>query len=484
MAIVNQTAGSLALQPAAGSEAQVIFPEGSTVAAVTWSPDSRTLLVVRNNWQPLQPLGTGVESLSPIEIWQVAVTANQASQPKRVYQSTSVEAEAGEPEQILFGAWAPDGRRVIFWLGILSASILADGLTPWLLDVETGQTSQLVDTALISPSYQSWSPHSSALVITAGGGRETWQNKWLALYDVAGQETTIVVSQTEQIPGIVAWSPQGDRIAYVAGPAEMADANDVGMTFDNPGIAGRRIWLLDPATGQHERLNESEAYQDAPTWNEDGTILYYVQREADFIALLATDLTSGQSQVIVRRRAQQAVGYYGLETWTDLLAYRPEAPLVEVPPLAETYTDPGGRYSFRYPADWTIGKGWHRMPTLSPAPSGEAPDDLGPFSGHLWLAVEVKAGVNSLDAALEKVLPQAGLNQVLGSGRQLILFDQRQMMVNGLPALRLETLDDFGVVNHLLIVQAADQAFILRGQGDGRVFEAIANSLEFMTGSN
>jgi Tol biopolymer transport system component len=100
------------------------------------------------------------------------------------------------------------------------------------------------------------------------------------------------------------------------------------MSFENSAIAGRRVYLLDPTTGQHWRLNDTDAFQDAPTWSDDGSILYYVQRQGDTMALMAADLATGQAQVIEgsRRPAPGAVGYYGQSDWDDLLAHRPEAP--------------------------------------------------------------------------------------------------------------------------------------------------------------
>jgi len=37
---------------------------------------------------------------------------------------------------------------------------------------------------------------------------------------------------------------------------------------------------------------------------------------------------------------------------------------------------------------------------------------------------------------------------------------------------------DFGVVNHVLVILDGTRGFILRGRGDGRVFDAVAGSLQ------
>jgi Tol biopolymer transport system component len=268
--------------------------------------------------------------------------------PTLLFQADTAEAQETGPQQIIFGQWSPNSRYIVFWVGILSASILADGLPPLVLDTETGETYpaatagsadvsgqewSLQNTALVNPRYHSWSPDSSRLAITAGGYRSAQINKWLNLVEVASGRVTTVISETEQVPGIVAWSPQGELIAYAAVPAgqtgqEWADL----MTFENPAIAGRRIYLLDPVTGQYRRLNEIESYQDAPVWSSDGSQLFYVQRNGAELQLMAADPQTGQAEAIPDARQpvelndpyQPEVGYYGQFGRDELLAAIPE----------------------------------------------------------------------------------------------------------------------------------------------------------------
>ncbi|MFQ6059403.1 MAG: hypothetical protein ACE5MB_11065, partial [Anaerolineae bacterium] len=488
-ALLNETAGSLAVQGPDGKTISV-FPPGSTVDTVAWSPDSLHLLVVRANWQRSQS-GEVIRASRPIEIWQVHLKDGQVEPPRLVFQSPTQPDESGTfpLEQIVLGRWWPDGRRILFWHGMLSASILADGLSMWVLDVETGETRLLADTALLNPRYQSWAPDSSALAFTAGGYRSAQINKWLNLYDVASGRVTTVVSKTEQIPGIVAWSPRGDLIAYAAVPADQTGPEWADwMAFENPAIVGRRVYLLDPATGEHRRLNDVETFQDAPTWSADGAVLYYVQREGDTMALMAADPTTGQAQVIEgsQRPAPGAVGYYGQSRWDDLLAYRPDLPRAPVPPLTETYTNPTHGFTLSYPAGWTIGEGWQSLRgwqeelTLSPSPPDGPVPEFKPFSGQVFIAVRVvNVPEGTLDVLLEQVLASPGPGQILDRDRVLTTFDQRELTVEGRPAVRLETMGGFGVVNHvLLVVLDGTRGIVLRGRGDGRVFDAMAGSLQ------
>ena len=488
-AVVNKTAGSLDLQSTAG-ETLTVFPEGSTVDTVNWSPDSRHLLVVRTH-RRCSPSSLAIQVDGPIEIWQIRLEDNQPGPPRLVFQSPTQPDESGAciPEQIVWGSWSSNNHYVLFWSGLLGASILADGLALWVLDVETGQVIPLTDVTLLNPRYQSWAPDGSALAFTAGGYRSAQVNKWLNLFDVTSGQVTTVVSETEQIPGIVAWSPRGDLIAYAAVPAaetgtDLADW----MVFENPAIAGRRVYLLDPATGRHWQLNDSDAFQDAPTWSDDGAILYYVQREQDTMALLAADPATGQAQVVEgsRRPAPGAVGYYGQSKWDGLLAHRPEAPRATAPPLTETYTDPTYGYTLRYPAGWHVSQGWQsligwqEMPTLTSYPPDGTPPDLGPFSGQALIAIQVaEVLAGDLESLLDEALASPGPGQVPIPDRVRVLtaFDRQERTVDGRPAVRMETMGDFGTVNHVLVVLNGTRGYVLRGQGDGRVFDAVAEGL-------
>jgi hypothetical protein len=487
-ALLNSATGSLAIETAAGEVVET-FPAGSQVRRPTWSPDSRHLLVVRTYFQDMAG--------EPAEIWQISVAEGQVGQPQRLFTGPRDPAEnfSMPASWIDLGHWSPAGQRITFWMGENSASMAADGFPLWVLHLgeESGEAVPLADAALLNPRYQSWAPDGSALAFTAGGYRSAQINKWLNLFDTASGQITTVVSQTEQIPGIVAWSPRGDPsagsgqalIAYAAVPAgetgrDLADW----MSFENAAIAGRRVYLLDPATGQHWRLNDVDAFQDAPTWSKDGETVYYVQREEDTMALMAADPATGQAQVIEgsRRPAPGAVGYYGQSKWDDLLAYRPDAPRAEVSPLVETYTDPTHGYTLGYPTGWHLSQGWqslygwHEMPTLSSyPPDGPAPD-LGPFSGQALIAIQaIAVPQGDIGALLKKALASPGPDQI----QTLVPFDQREMTMAGQPAIRLETMGEFGSVNHVLLVLDGTWGYILRGRGDRRVFDTVAGSLQF-----
>jgi Tol biopolymer transport system component len=191
----------------------------------------------------------------------------------------------------------------------------------WALNLETHQATRLAEITLVNLAYQSWSPDGGTLAFTNGGYRSAQIGKWLSLYDVASGQVSTIVPETELVSGQVAWSPVGDAIAFAAVEAgqtggEWAD----GMSWDNPAIRARRIFLLDTHGGQHWQLNANEAYQDAPRWNTDGTTLYYVQIDGSKARLMAAEPTTGEARPLpgCQLALPSQAGYYGQVDWTAL----------------------------------------------------------------------------------------------------------------------------------------------------------------------
>lgn len=357
---LNQTTGSLTLRRHSDGHNFTIFPSGDTAFEASWSPDSQRLVVVRTNYFATVP-GQAVQANLPIEIWQVQFKDDQPTPPTRLYQSP-IPADK-DTEQIVLGHWAPNSRYIVFWKGTLSASILADGLPAFILDVQSGDTYPVVpgstttstlqdlsndNVALANPRYHSWAPDSSALAITVGGYRSAQVNKWLNLVNPMTGQITTAISRSEQIPGTVAWSPKGDVIAYAAVPADQTSPDWADwMIFDNPAIAARRIYLLDPATGKYRRLNEVESYQDAPMWSDDGNKLYYVQHNGDMLEIMAADAATGYAEAVPGRSQpvdlkdpmRPNVGYSGQFDREELLANLPSGQAditpTPAPPSAE-----------------------------------------------------------------------------------------------------------------------------------------------------
>jgi Tol biopolymer transport system component len=262
-------------------------------------------------------------------IWRVRIEGDLASAPQLVYRPDlgSTGQDPSSVAWIELGAWSPDSGAVLFWDGPPSASVAVDGLPLHLLEVSTGEVSLLAEVALLNPGYQSWAPDGSAVAFTAGGDRSAQTGKSLALYVRGTGETRTLVPETEQVPGVVAWSPRGDVVAYAAVEAAQTSPEQADwMSLDNPAVAGRRVYLIDPRNGDRRRLNDIDAFQDAPTWSTDGDVLYYVQLAAGEMVLMAADPASGEAQPVPGASAPvpNPFGFYGQVDWDELLASRPE----------------------------------------------------------------------------------------------------------------------------------------------------------------
>jgi Tol biopolymer transport system component len=324
-AILDRNAGSLDVVDPQGGHA-LLFSPGSTAGAASWSPDGKQLVIVLGNWPEKAP-DAGTKGVP--EIWLAAVQGDTIGAPVLLYRPQEATGTTpASPQQILLGSWSPDSQRLLFWQGMLSASIVADGLPLWSLEVPGGQATPLSQAALVNPAYQSWAPDGSALAFTDGGYRSAQVGKWLARYDASSGQVSTLIPQDEQVPGALAWSPLDGQIAYAAVAAgqtspDLADW----MSWDNSAILARRVYLLDAQSGAYQRLNQLNAYQDAPRWNADGKTLYYVQMDGDQAQIMAADPASGKAAALAGCRAPlpDTAGYYGQVDWSSLYAACPQA---------------------------------------------------------------------------------------------------------------------------------------------------------------
>ncbi|MCE5209500.1 MAG: hypothetical protein LLG42_14460 [Chloroflexi bacterium] len=226
-------------------------------------------------------------------------------------------------EWITLGSWSPDSQRLLFWKGMNSASIQADGLPLWVLDIQSGQAKEVSQVTLVNKAYQSWSPDSKALAFTNGGSRSAQVDKWLSLYQVENEQVKDLITKEELVTGAVAWSPAGDQIAVAAVEASKTGSDYADyMGWDNPAIAGRRIYLVDPETGEYQRLTQTETYEDAPKWSRDGTRLFFVQQGNTQADVMSVNVETGELMAIAgcETPMPSSAIYYGQVDWSDLYA--------------------------------------------------------------------------------------------------------------------------------------------------------------------
>ncbi|MRR28959.1 hypothetical protein EG834_01180 [bacterium] len=221
---------------------------------------------------------------------------------------------------VILGTWSPDSQRLTFWQGSNSASLQADGLPLWVLDVQTGAAKELSKAAVINKTYQSWSPDGRFLAFTDGGGRSAQVNKWLSLYMVQDDKLEIVIPVDQLVTGALAWSPWNSQIAVAA-----VDASQTGpdfadhMGWDNQAIAARRIYLVEPLARAYWRLTETEAYEDAPKWRLDNAQIAFVQRYQDTARIMsANPILKEALPTGCEAPMPPSAQYYGQVDWSEL----------------------------------------------------------------------------------------------------------------------------------------------------------------------
>lgn len=277
--------------------------QGPTLTDLAWSPDGRRLAYVLQIGQPgalPDHVGIGYVDLE--------------SGPRELYALPSPPQDG-----LILAGWTPDGQSILFWRELLfSASGAADGLPLLHLPLDGGEPVEIVDFTLLHPDFWSGSPTGQQMALTVGSGRETWTNKRILLVDLetAGWEYLTDETVSAFSP---AFSPDGQHIAYVAGP-------DVGHVWGGDaakaGAAQRRICVMNADGSDQRPLTDDPAYRDErPLWSADGTHVLFARMDEDGRASLwLMDAASRAPEQVVGELtpAPKWFGNYGYIAWDQL----------------------------------------------------------------------------------------------------------------------------------------------------------------------
>jgi Tol biopolymer transport system component len=176
---------------------------------------------------------------------------------------------------------------------------------------------------LTHDDFLAWSPDGKLLAVTAGGGRETWSHKRIAVVELAsGQLTSLTDDKTAAFSPI--WSPDGQHIAYVAAP----DIGFVGGGEEaKAGAAQRRIWVMKKDGSDQRQLTHDAAYRDERSlWLADGRHLLFArldQSERASLWLVRSDGSQWQQVVDELSPGPGWFGNYGHIQWSDSFAWWP-----------------------------------------------------------------------------------------------------------------------------------------------------------------
>jgi Tol biopolymer transport system component len=345
-----------------GNEVQVVRADGSgqrglsagtNISQFAWSPSADTLAFVAGGLFTESADGAEQATLvpapedgrygavidlawSPDGAW-IAFDQTDVPQPPNSVDSMSlrrIRPDGSEATEVFdtntpagaltLAGWSPDGRQLLFWPHVRSASLLADGAPLDLIAAQGGMPEQIVQIMLAYRDFVAWDPAGSGrLAVVEGGGREAWTGKSLHLLAPAtGSDTTL--TGPDASVSSPAWSPDGRLLAYVSMPDPGSGATSA------QGIAAlmnRRIELFDATTQVAPRvLTDDRAYRDeSPQWTPAGSAIRFVRvDESNNVSLWAVSATGGAPQELVDSLSQPSkerggvAGYFGHVDWSML----------------------------------------------------------------------------------------------------------------------------------------------------------------------
>ena len=314
--------GGLYLVNADGSERrELVSPPGKepgvgSVMSVAWSPDGEWIAFHRTD------RGTpGAPTWIYQGLWRIRADGSDAAE---VYRNPDPQETQG-----YLAGWSGDGRHLLFWQGKhMSASILADGAPLLAVPAAGGSPVQLAERVLYRQDAFDGSPDGQRLALVAGGRRDSWENKAIAVAGATGGLQRLSdLGRADLFP---AWSPNGRQIAFAGAPeAPGATGGDTAKQA----MAQRKIWVMAPdGSGKRQLTSDLRFRDERPRWSLDGSHILFgrFQDEQMQVWLMRSD-GSDLVQVVDELTptpgpAPGCFGYYGYVDWYRVYDWWPGPP--------------------------------------------------------------------------------------------------------------------------------------------------------------
>ena len=249
--------------------------------------------------------------------YATAVTTGRGhgGEPLRIGQIRIASLTHPEPRTLVskyltgFGPclWTRDGKSLLYWEDPdFSASVAADGLELFRINASGGPPESLRLTTLVHEDMISLSPVTNSLAVAAGGGRETWSGKRIAIVDL-DRSAVRYATHDDTAALTPSWSPDGKQIALSA-------ASDVQK---------RRIWTIDiSASANPSRLTNDDHYRDEhPLWSADGTHILFCRMDRAGKGMLWLMSATGEypnpvsAELTLKTGIMGTAGFYGYLDW-------------------------------------------------------------------------------------------------------------------------------------------------------------------------
>lgn len=179
-----------------------------------------------------------------------------------------------------------DRKYFYFWKYPYSASMAADGVELAAFDITTGK---LLDYGHRSPFVLTYrdniSPDpkdSDYIAIINGGGREMYNNKALALFNIqtGKMENLTPEGSSDMTPN---YSTDGKSIVYASSPSQKDINTPPGQWLSR---TDHHIYVIDLTTKQIKQITKDPAYFDfAPKYVKDKIILFFRRDKSNNISL-------------------------------------------------------------------------------------------------------------------------------------------------------------------------------------------------------
>lgn len=314
-------AGHLHLVHADGSDAHLAL--AAPVTAMTWSPVTNLLAVVPSagpDAGDLVLVSTGGSSAAGAAasatpgaptvvassvtsfVWSADGTrlaysqAGSVSQPEHVVVDDVVSGvkdvlpyQAPVGAGIELASWWPDGDGLLLWVDPgRSLTAEATGLPLEDLPLRATVATTLAKTFVYLP-WLAWSPGGNRLLMVEMTGAMPWQGSRLAVCRPVTASCQVLAQPAGTVSMDPAWSPGGDRIAFVRAP--VLSGSSPGLTLDT-WYAARRLWVSSPTGGDATAVAGAGSGVADPQFSPSGrSVLFVTAGSIDSVSLSGGRMT-------------------------------------------------------------------------------------------------------------------------------------------------------------------------------------------------